>query len=68
MVFDQKIKRKYHLINATMNINKIIIKDANLFSFLNKFFEKFAGMQIEIISIFFQIIIRSFLIKFIEIL
>ena len=41
------IKKKfnqYHMINAAMNINKIIIKDVNLLSDVNKFFKEFINM------------------------
>ncbi len=41
------IKKKfnqYHMINAAMNINKIIIKDVNLLSDVNKFFKEFIDM------------------------
>jgi len=32
------------MINATMNMNKIIIKNVNLFSNVNEFFEEFINM------------------------
>ncbi len=41
------IKKKfnqYHMINAAMNMNKIIIKDVNLLSDVNEFFEEFVDM------------------------
>ena len=41
------IKKKfnqYHIINAAMNMNKIIIRDINLLSNVNEFFEEFIDM------------------------
>ncbi len=41
------IKKKfnqYHMINATINMNKIIIKDINLLSDVNEFFKEFIDM------------------------
>ena len=41
------IKKKfnqYHMINAAMNMNKIIIRDVNLLSDVNEFFEEFINM------------------------
>jgi len=41
------IKKKfnqYHMINAAMNMNKIIIRDVNLLSDVNEFFEEFVDM------------------------
>ncbi len=32
------------MINAAMNMNKIIIRDVNLLSDVNKFFEEFVNM------------------------
>ncbi len=43
------IKKKfnqYHMINAAMNMNKIIIRDVNLFSDVNEFFKEFVDMII----------------------
>ena len=64
----KKMNGKYYLINAIININKMIIKNINLFLFLNKFFENFIKMQIKNNNFFFQIVIKSFLIKFARIL
>ncbi len=41
------IKKKfnqYHMINAAMNMNKIIIRDVNLLSDVNEFFKEFVDM------------------------
>ncbi len=43
------IKKKFNqycMINAVMNINKIIIKNVNLLSDVNKFFKEFINMII----------------------
>ena len=42
----QKKNKKYRLINSATNINRIIIKDANLPSIIDEFSEKFAGQAI----------------------
>ncbi len=50
------IKKKfnqYHMINAAMNMNKIIIRDINLLSNVNEFFEEFIDMiMISLIDLF----------------
>ncbi len=50
------IKKKfnqYHMINAAMNMNKIIIKDVNLSSDVNEFFKEFIDMiMISLIDLF----------------
>ncbi len=50
------IKKKfnqYHMINAAMNMNKIIIRDIDLFSDVNEFFEEFVDMvMIFLINLF----------------
>ena len=54
-LIDKKKKRKYRMINATMKINDVIIRDANLLSNVKKFVEKFANMTIaSLIDFFFD--------------
>jgi tRNA uridine 5-carbamoylmethylation protein Kti12 len=36
-----KKKEKYRLINAALKMNRVIIRDANLFSAMNEFSKKF---------------------------
>ena len=52
---DKKVKNKYRMINAIMNMNEVIIRDVNLFSNVEKFSKKFAGMLItSLIDFFFD--------------
>ena len=54
-LIDKKKKRKYRMINATMKINNVTIRDANLLSNVKKFVEKFANMTIaSLIDFFFD--------------
>ena len=41
-----KKSNKYRIINAVFNINRVIIRNVNLFFQINAFVEKFADMQI----------------------
>ena len=45
-LIDKKVKNKYRIINAIMNINEIIIRDINLSFNVKKFLKKFANMLI----------------------
>jgi hypothetical protein len=49
----QKKSSKYKLINATIEINKHTIRDANLPPFVNEFSEEFVGYQIALMINFF---------------
>ena len=60
------IKKKfnqYHMINAAMNINKIIIRDINLLSDVNEFFKEFINIimifLIDLFSKYDQIILTK---------
>jgi hypothetical protein len=44
--FVKKKKKKYRLINIALEINRIIIRNANLFFAIDEFFEKFADCVI----------------------
>ena len=49
------MKNKYRIINAIININKIIIRDVNLFFNVKKFLKKFINMLImSLINFFFN--------------
>ncbi len=50
----KKEKGKYYLINTAMKINRVIIRDANLPPFINKFSEEFAGCVIAFLIDFFS--------------
>ena len=50
----KKKSEKYRLVNAVMNINQIIIRNANLFSIVDEFAEKFAKMTIISLINFFS--------------
>ncbi len=41
-----KEKGKYRLINTTIEINRVIVRDANLPLFVDELFEEFAGCVI----------------------
>ena len=54
-MIDKKIKNKYRMINAIMNMNEIIICDVNLSCNVKKFLKKFANMLItSLINFFFD--------------
>jgi hypothetical protein len=51
----EKEKKKYRLINAVLEMNRIIIRDANLFSAIDEFSEKFADCAIaSLVNLFFE--------------
>ena len=50
----KKKSEKYRLVNAVMNINQIIIRDANMSSIVDEFAEKFARMTITSLIDFFS--------------
>ncbi len=50
----KKEKDKYRLINIIMEINRVIIRDANLPPSVNEFFEEFAGYIIVFLINFFS--------------
>ena len=50
----KKKSEKYRLVNAVININQIIIRDANLSSIVDEFAEKFAKMTITSLIDFFS--------------
>ncbi len=50
----KKEKGKYRLINITIKINRVIIKNANLSPSVNKFFEKFIRYIIAFLIDFFS--------------
>ena len=52
-MINKKIKNKYQMINAIMNMNKMIIRDVNLFFNVKKFSKKFANMLITSLINFF---------------
>ena len=52
-LIDKKIKNKYQMINAAMNINEIIIRDVNLLSNVEEFLKEFARMCIAFLINFF---------------
>ena len=54
-LIDKKIKNKYQMINAIMNMNEIIIRDVNLSFNIKKFSKKFVNMLItSLINFFFN--------------
>ena len=54
-MIDKKIKNKYRMINAIMNMNKVIIRDVNLSLNVKKFSKEFADMLItSLINFFFD--------------
>jgi hypothetical protein len=51
----KKKSRKYRLINAIIKMNRITMKDANLLSSIDEFFENFADCAIaSLIDLFFK--------------
>ncbi len=50
----KKEKGKYRLINTVMEINRVIIRNANLPPSINEFFKKFAGYVIASLIDFFS--------------
>ena len=52
-LIDKKIKNKYRIINVAMNMNKVIIQDANLSLNVEKFSKEFAKMCIVFLIDFF---------------
>jgi hypothetical protein len=51
----KKKKEKYYLINVVLKMNRIIIRNANLFSAIDKFFEKFVDCVIvSFVNLFFE--------------
>ena len=53
-MIDKKIKNKYRMINAIMNMNEMIIRDVNLSFNVEKFLKKFANMLITSLINFFS--------------
>ena len=54
-LINKKIKNKYQMINAIMNMNKIIIRNVNLSLNVKKFLKEFANMLItSLINFFFD--------------
>ena len=54
-MIDKKVKNKYRMINAIMNMNEMIIRDVNLSFNVKKFLKKFANMLItSLINFFFD--------------
>ena len=50
----KKEKGKYRLVNITIKINRVIIRDANLPSSIDEFFEKFVRYVIAFLIDFFS--------------
>ena len=50
----KKVKNKYRMINAVMNMNEMIIRDVNLSFNVEKFSKKFADMLITSLINFFS--------------
>jgi hypothetical protein len=51
----KKKKEKYRLINIALKMNRVIIRNANLFSAMNEFSEKFADcVIIFLMNLFFK--------------
>jgi hypothetical protein len=51
----RKRKKKYRLINAVLEMNRVIIRDANLFSAIDEFSEEFADCAIaSLVNLFFE--------------
>jgi hypothetical protein len=42
----KKKSKKYRLINAIIEMNRVTVRDANLFSFIDEFFENFADCAV----------------------
>ena len=54
-LIDKKVKNKYWMINAIMNMNEVIIRDVNLSFNIKKFSKKFVNMLItSLINFFFD--------------
>ena len=54
-LIDKKVKNKYRMINAIMNMNEVIIRDVNLSLNVKKFSKEFADMLItSLINFFFD--------------
>ena len=53
-LIDKKVKNKYQMINAIMNINEIIIRDINLSFNVKKFLKEFINMLIILLINFFS--------------
>ena len=53
-MIDKKVKNKYQMINVIMNMNEVIIRDANLSFNIKKFLKKFASMLITSLIDFFS--------------
>ena len=54
-MIDKKVKNKYRMINAIININEMIIRDVNLSFNVENFSKKFANMLItSLINFFFD--------------
>ena len=53
-LIDKKIKNKYWMINAIMNMNEMTIRDVNLFFNVEKFLKEFANMLITSLIDFFS--------------
>ena len=52
-LIDKKIKNKYRIINAAMNMNEIIIRDVNLSFNVEEFSKKFTKMYVAFLIDFF---------------
>ncbi len=50
----KKEKGKYRLINITIKINRVTVRDINFSLFINEFFEEFAGYIIVFLIDFFS--------------
>ncbi len=50
----KKEKGKYHLVNAAIKINRVIVKDINLPPSVNEFSKEFAGYVIAFLIDFFS--------------
>ena len=50
----KKEKGKYHLVNAAIKINRVIVKDINLPPSVNEFSKKFVGYIIAFLIDFFS--------------
>ena len=53
-LIDKKIKNKYRMVNAAMNMNGVIIRDVNLPFNVEEFSEEFAGMCVASLIDFFS--------------
>ena len=55
ILINKKVKNKYRMINAIMNMNEVIIHDVNLLFNVKKFSKEFADMLItSLINFFFN--------------